>query len=61
MSNIKKKKKIEPDDPEQSARFIEMAKKIKADDDKELFEEACRTVIKPKTQKASKPTEPSSA
>ena len=43
-----KKKKLKPDDPEQSARFIETAERIKADNDKELFEQALKKIIKPR-------------
>jgi hypothetical protein len=48
---VKKKKKIEPDDPEQFARFVEVAEEIKADDADELFEAAFEkiTKAKPKT------------
>jgi hypothetical protein len=35
------KKKLKPDDPKQSARFIGLAKRNKADNDEELFEKAC--------------------
>jgi len=42
-----RKKKPEPRDKEQSARFIETAKKIGADD-KEKFEQACDKILKKK-------------
>ena len=48
MPNPKKKKKVEPDDPAQSARFMELAERTKADNDKQLFEQACKKIIKPK-------------
>ena len=41
-----KGKKIQPDDPEQSARFIETAKRVKAENDKELFERAAKKIVK---------------
>jgi hypothetical protein len=47
----KKKKHYEPDNPEQSARFIELAERTKADNDKELFEKACKEIIKSKPKK----------
>jgi len=37
--------KAEPQDKEQSAKFIETAKKIKDDDDKEKFDKACTTIL----------------
>lgn len=43
-----RKKKPEPDNKEQSARFIEMGKKILADDAEEKFEEACSKILKAK-------------
>jgi hypothetical protein len=46
-----RKKKPKPDDPEQSARFLETAKRIKADNDKELFENAVRKIVKVKPPK----------
>ncbi|MGO9530767.1 MAG: hypothetical protein ACLP3B_06255 [Syntrophobacteraceae bacterium] len=48
-----KKKKIESDDPEQFARFVEVAEEIKADDADERFEEAFGKIIqaKPKPKK----------
>ncbi len=42
------KKKLKSDDPEQSARFIETAARVKADNDKELFEKAVRKVMRVK-------------
>jgi hypothetical protein len=41
-------KKRTPDDPEQSARFIEMAESIQADDAEERFEEAMRRIAQAK-------------
>ena len=43
-----RKKKYEPDDPEQSERFIELAKKVGADDSKEPFKEAMKRIAKAK-------------
>ncbi len=40
-----RKKQLKSDDPEQSARFIELAERTKADDDKELFEQACKKIL----------------
>lgn len=39
------KKKLKSDDPEQSARFIETAERIKADDDKERFSKAVKQIV----------------
>ena len=44
-----RRKKAEPEDKNQSAKFIETAKKIKDDDDKEKFEKACNTILKKKS------------
>ena len=48
----KKKKKFEPDDPEQFARFIEASEKIEmVDNPKEAFEEAFKKIAKGKPVK----------
>lgn len=52
-----RKKKLKSDDPEQSARFIETAERIKADNDKELFEKACRKIIRAPTKPVTKAKE----
>jgi hypothetical protein len=49
---IGNKKKFEPDDPEQSARFVELAKQIQADDAEERFEEAMRLISTAKRKKS---------
>ena len=50
-----RKKKPEWDDPEQSARFIELAEQIQADDAEERFEEAMKRVLaKMSTKQATK-------
>jgi hypothetical protein len=41
-----RKKKPEPDDKEQSARFIEAAGKIETDMDKEEFKQVCSKILK---------------
>jgi hypothetical protein len=41
-------KKQEYDDPEQSARFIETAERIQAEDAEERFEEAVKRILAPK-------------
>ncbi len=41
-----RKKKVEYDDPERSARFIETAERIQADDAEEKFEEAMKKIAK---------------
>jgi hypothetical protein len=55
-----RKKKPKPDDPEQSARFIEAAQKLDlVDNPKEAFERLVTKVVKagriPRTKKDSKP------
>lgn len=47
----KKKKELKSDNPEQSVRFVETAERIKANNDKELFEKACEKILKPKQPK----------
>lgn len=48
-----RKKKPEPDDPDQSAKFIELAEKIKAENDKELFEQVVKKIVSsPKPKKS---------
>lgn len=44
---MRRRKKPEPDNKEQSARFIETAERIKSGNDKERFEQACKKVIRP--------------
>jgi len=46
-----RRKKPEPDDKEQSARFLEVAKQIGTDIDKEGFKEVCGKVAKAPKQK----------
>ena len=45
-----RRKKIEPDNKEQSAQFVETAKKIQAADAKERFEDTCDIILKKKKQ-----------
>ena len=51
-----KKKKYEPDDPEQSERFIELAKEVGADDSKEPFKEAMKRIAKARRHETAKST-----
>jgi hypothetical protein len=44
-------KRLEYDDPEQSARFIETAERIQADDAEERFEDAMKRILVPKQRK----------
>ena len=45
-------KKSKPDNKKQSARFVETAERIKSDNDKEKFEQACKKIfIRKKTKK----------
>jgi hypothetical protein len=50
-----KKKKVEPDDPEQFARFVEVAESIKDDAADERFEEAFGKIIQAKPKRKVKP------
>lgn len=45
---MEENKKLEYDDPEQSARFIETAEQIQAEDAEERFEEAMKRIAKAK-------------
>jgi hypothetical protein len=50
-----RKPKSPPDDPEQSKRFIDMARELGADATKEEFERAFKKVARPKkTQRGEK-------
>ena len=53
--HMHKKKTAKPDNPEQFARFVELAEKLKADDAEERFEKAIGAIIKAKPQKLKKP------
>ncbi len=44
-----RRKKVEPDDKIQSAKFSVTAKKIKDENDKEKFEKACSSILSKKT------------
>jgi hypothetical protein len=46
--SMSRKKRPEPDDKEQSARFKETAERIGTDDAKESFEQACGKILKKK-------------
>jgi hypothetical protein len=47
-----------PDDPEQSKRFIDMAREVEADEDPEAFERAFKAVTKSR-QTSKHPRKPS--
>ncbi len=47
-SEPKAQKPPEPDDPEQSQRFIDMAREVEADESPEAFERAFEKVVRPK-------------
>jgi hypothetical protein len=47
---MEEKKKLEYDDPEQSARFIETAEQLLGDDAEEKLEEAMKRIAKAKRQ-----------
>ncbi|MGA2516204.1 MAG: hypothetical protein ABSG44_06610 [Thermodesulfobacteriota bacterium] len=49
-----RRKKAEPQDKKQSAKFISAAKKIKDDNDKEKFEKAFHQIIKAKRPSVKK-------
>lgn len=48
-----RKKKPQPDDQEQFARFVKKAKEIQKENADEVFEEAVKTIIKKKKIKKS--------
>jgi hypothetical protein len=49
----KKGRKGAPDNPEQSKRFMEAAKKLGVDEDGKAFEEAMRNLLKAKPKRGS--------
>lgn len=49
-----KKKKVKPDDQEQSARFLETAKAVQTEDAKEKFEETWGKILKTKRGKSAR-------
>jgi hypothetical protein len=55
-----RKPKPPPDDPEQSKRFIEAARRAEVDEDPEVFDRAFQKVAKPKREGAEKITRGSS-
>jgi hypothetical protein len=46
-----RKKKPAPDDPEQSARFMETAERLLGEDAEEKFEEAMKRILSTKREK----------
>jgi hypothetical protein len=50
-----RKKKPEPDDPEQSARFIELGERIAGENSEKLFKEAFDKIAKVKKKSPKKP------
>jgi len=51
LTSVPRKPKPPPDDPEQSKRFIDMAREIGADATKEEFERVFKKVVAPKDRK----------
>lgn len=51
---MEKKPKPEPDDKEQSQRFVETAKNLGVDENGKSFEESLRSIIHPEQQKNQK-------
>jgi hypothetical protein len=47
----KRKRKVKPDNPAQSKRFIEAAKALGADEDGEMFNRVMDALLKPKGKK----------
>jgi len=52
-----RKKKPQPDDPERSARFMEVAEEIQAEDAEEKFEEAMKRIAGSRRAKPSEEPE----
>lgn len=46
-----RKKQPKPDNKNQSARFVKTAERIKSDNDKEEFEQACSKILGKRKQK----------
>jgi hypothetical protein len=55
---MSKKQAIKPDNAKQSARFVETARKLGADESGKAFERAIGAVVKPKP--SARPARPSS-
>ena len=53
MEIMPKRPDLHPDDPEQSKRFIDMAREVEADGSKEDFERVFKKVAKEKPKKKS--------
>lgn len=51
---VKRKRKLKLEDKEQSRRFVETARKLEADDDRNLFEKACTSVMPKRSHKNHK-------
>ncbi len=49
-----KKSKSKPDDPKQSQRFVETARKLEADETGKSFEKALNVVVKSKRRTSAK-------
>jgi hypothetical protein len=47
-----RKKKPKPDDPEQYAHFLEIAKAVQEEGAEERFEKMCEKILKPAKRKA---------
>ena len=45
---MESKRKREPDDKEQSARFVETARQLGADEDSRKFDKTFKKIVKPK-------------
>jgi len=50
-----RRRKAKPDDPVQSARFVEAAKQLGVDESGEAFKRALNTLLPPKGQPRKKP------
>lgn len=55
MHSMPRKQKHPPDDPEQSKRFIDMAKEVEVDESPEAFDRAFQKVVKQPKPAASHP------
>lgn len=55
MAETSKKPLPQQDDPEQSKRFIDMAREVEADEDPEAFDRAFDQVVKPTKPSVPRP------
>jgi hypothetical protein len=56
LTSVERHKRLKPDNPEQSKRFVDMAREVGVDESPEAFDAVFKKVIKPKTNEDKKAT-----